>query len=210
MKTVGEYIKAARVQKRYSLVKVERATKIKKEFIAAIENGVWEKLPEFPAVLGFVKNLAEFLDVSSRQAVAFLKRDYPPKVLIVNPKPDVENKFVWSPKMTFLAGVGLVLVVVSGYLFFQYTKFISPPTLAVSQPKSEEVVKDREITVAGKTDPDAVVRVNNQPFLVGENGDFMGKVLIFEGTNEIAVKAISRSGKETEVRVKIKPELGTK
>ncbi|PIP57517.1 transcriptional regulator, partial [Candidatus Woesebacteria bacterium CG22_combo_CG10-13_8_21_14_all_39_10] len=63
MRTIGEILKSARIKKRYSLKKVERETKIKKEFVEAIESGDWTVLPDFPVVLGFVKNLASFLEV---------------------------------------------------------------------------------------------------------------------------------------------------
>ena len=85
--------------------------------------------------------------------------------------------------------------------------FITPPKIEITAPKEGETVTKREILVIGKTDPDAVVRVNNQPVLLTEDGNFITEVEIFEGTKEIEVKAISRSGKETIIRRKIKVEL---
>ena len=207
MKTIGQIIKEARIKKKYSLSKVEKETKIKREFIDSIEKETWENLPEFPVVLGFVKNIASFLEVSERQAIATLKRDYPPKVLNMNPKPDVASKFVWSPKLTFITGVLAIVAVIMAYLVFQYVKFISPPELSVSEPKQDQIIKDREVVVFGKTDSDAVVKANNQPFLVNSNGEFKGKIQVYEGTSEVTIKAISRSGRETVVSIRIKPEL---
>jgi transcriptional regulator with XRE-family HTH domain len=208
MKTVGQIIKDARDKKRLSLLKVEHGTKIKKEFIEALEKGDWEHLPEFPVVLGFVKNLSNYLGISEKQCAAVLKRDYPPKILNVNPKPDVTERFSWSPKLTFLLGVCAILIVVAGYLLFQYKKFVSPPTLSVLGPKEGEVVRNPELAVFGKTDPDATVKINNQPFLVDEDGNFNGKVSIYEGTDSVNIEAVSRSGRKAVVNVKIKPELG--
>jgi len=94
-------LKDGRAKKRYSRERVAKATKIKLEFIEAIEKEDWERLPEFPAILGFVKSVAEVLKLSKRQVAALLRRDYPPKVLPVNPKPDVSAKFTWSPRLTF-------------------------------------------------------------------------------------------------------------
>ena len=65
MKTIGRALKEARTQKRLSLSKLESQTKIKKNFIQAIENEDWESLPEFPVVVGFVKSIAGALKISA-------------------------------------------------------------------------------------------------------------------------------------------------
>ncbi|MCJ7805353.1 helix-turn-helix domain-containing protein [Patescibacteria group bacterium] len=207
MKTIGEAIKNARSKKRYSLAKVEDETKIKKEFVEAIENEKWEQLPEYPVLVGFVKNLSRFLGLEERSTVALLRRDYPPKKLSINPKPDVSSKFSWSPKLTFFVGIAVVLVAIFGYLAFQYYKFITPPRLSVNEPQQNEVVKVRDFKVFGTTDPDATVRVNNQPALVNDDGSFTVDIAIYEGTNEIVISATSRSGKTTTIHRNIKPEL---
>jgi cytoskeletal protein RodZ len=207
MKTIGEYLKEARVKKRFSQEKIAKETKIKEDFISSIEKEDWESLPEFPVVVGFVKGIAKFLKVDERQAVALLRRDYPPKVLPVNPKPDVSRTFTWTPRLTFILGITIVALVILGYLGFQYSNFVRPPKLFVERPLEGEVVKEEKLTVFGRTDPDVTVKVNNQPVLVEDDGTFETEIEIFEGTEEIVIKAVSRSGKETTVQRKIKPEI---
>ncbi len=207
MKTIGEFIKDSRTKKRLSIEKLEKATKIKREFIQAIEQEQWQKLPERPVVSGFVKNIAQTLDADKNQALALFRRDYPPKSLVINPKPDVLKKFTWSPKLTFVAGVAVVAIVIMSYLGMQYIRFVTPPSLEVMQPAEEQVVRDKNLKVLGSTDPEVTVVVNNQPVLVEENGDFSTEVEVFEGTKEIMIVATSRSGKETVIRRKIIPEL---
>jgi len=207
MKTVGETLKDARSKKRYSLEKVEEETKIKKGFIEAIEKGNWESLPEFPVVLGFVKNIAAYLGVNSRNAIALLRRDYPPKVLAVNPKPDVAKGFSWSPKLTFLVGIGVTILLIAGYLGYQYVNFISPPPLTVESPKEGQEVDNNKVEVSGRTNPEATIKVNNQPVLVNEDGTFSINLEISEKTTEVDVVASSRAGKISEVKVAIVPRL---
>ena len=208
MKTIGSLLKDTRLSKKYSLKKVEEETRIKEEFIKAIENGDWQALPDYTVVSGFVKSLAKFFSIEELKAVAILRRDYPPqKNPLVNPKQDVSKKFVWSPKLTFFVGISLVIVLVLGYLGFQYHKFMSPPSLDIYEPKEEAVIKSINVVVLGKTDSDATVKVNNQSLIVGDDGNFEGEIQIYKGTTEIIFKAKSRSGKETVVRRTIKPEL---
>lgn len=209
MRTIGQVLKEARVRKRYSLVHLEELIKIKKDFIESLEKEDWAHLPEFPVLTGFVKNVAKFLDIDERNAVALLRRDYPPKKLPINPKPDVSDKFRWSPRLTFLVGAALVITIVLGYLGFQYARFVSPPPLSVERPKEGEIVKERTLKVSGKTSSDATLKVNNQPVLVSDEGEFEAEIEIFEGTQEIVVQAKSRAGKETVVRRKISPELNS-
>ena len=59
MLSIGELLKQGRLKKKISLVKLEEKTKIKKEFISAIEREEWANLPDYPTVLGFVKTLAD-------------------------------------------------------------------------------------------------------------------------------------------------------
>lgn len=207
METIGKYLKEVRVKKKRSREKVAKETKIREEFVAAIEKEEWESLPEFPVVVGFVKSISRFLGADERRAVALLRRDYPPKVLPINPKPDISSKFVWSPKITFILGVATVLVLILGYLGFQYAKFMSPPKLIINRPEQEEVVSSTTLEVLGKTDPDATVKVNNQPVLVEADGTFKAEIEVLEDTKEVVVKAVSRSGKETVVRRKIEVRL---
>jgi len=207
MKTIGRAIKEARTKKRYSLSKLEDVTKIKKDFIEALEKENWQDAPDFPVLVGFVKSIAGALGTSEKSLLALLRRDYPPKALSINPKPDIENKLVWSPKLTFVLGVGIIVVLLLGYLIFQYGTFVASPSLSVSEPKEGQVITERLVRVSGKTDSDAIIKINNQPVLLDSEGNFVAEIEIFEGTSEIEVKAQSRAGKETVVRRKIKPEL---
>lgn len=207
MKTIGERLKEARSRKKYSIEKLEKETKIKGEFIRAVENEEWEKLPDFPVVQGFVKSIAQAVKMDEKGAAALLRRDYPPKELQVNPEPDVSDKFTWSPKMTFFVGVALVVIALLSYLGYEYYQFISPPSLLVSSPQEGQVVEERTLEVKGEVEPDATLRVNNQPVLVKEDGNFFTTLEISSKTNEIIVRAISRSGKETVIRRKIESRL---
>lgn len=109
MITIGKFLHAERVLRKISLEAVERKTKIKSEFVEALEDENWSKLPEFPVVLGFVKNIAKTYDIDVNKAVALLRRDYPPKIVSVDPKPPALKRFVWGPKTTLIAVIFLSL-----------------------------------------------------------------------------------------------------
>lgn len=203
MKNIGEILKDARVRKKYSLKSLEEKTKIKAGFIDAIEKQKWESLPPFPTVFGFVKSLSATLAVDESMAVAILKRDYPPKKLRINPKPDVSSRFTWSPKLTFAVGIAAALVIIFSYLGLQYYRFIAPPGLSVESPKNDQVVTGGSVLVFGSTDSDVKITVNNQPVLVGDDGKFSVSIGVAPQTSEIDIVATNRSGKTTEIKRKI-------
>jgi cytoskeletal protein RodZ len=203
MNTIGFILKNARIAKNYSLSHLEGMTKIKSGFIDSIEKEKWEDLPAFPTVFGFVKSLSTALEVDDKMAVAVLKRDYPPKKLRISPKPDISKKFAWSPKLTFILGVSAVLLILSGYLIFQYIRFRSPPKLIVDSPKENQVVTGNNIIVFGSSDTDAKITVNNQPVMISEDGNFSMSLDIVKDTKEVIITASSRSGKMTTVSRKI-------
>jgi cytoskeletal protein RodZ len=203
MKTIGQVINAARVGKKISFKKLEDVTKIKAVFIESIEKEKWQALPSFSTVLGFVRSISTTLNIDEKMAIAILKRDYPPKKLNINPKPDVSSKFVWQPKFTFAIGIGIVIFIILGYLGFQYKRFVSPPSLTVDSPKENQVISGDSVLVFGTTDPDVKITVDNQPVLVGDDGKFSTNIGITGSTGEIDIIAVSRSGKINEVKRKI-------
>lgn len=203
MNTVGQILKEARINQGVTLSDLENITKIKSSFIVKIEKGDWDNLPEFPVVSGFVKNIANALDLSVDNVNATLRRDYPPKKLIINPKPDVTNKFTWSPKLTFMLGVSVLVIIVLGYLGMQYRNFTVAPELTISNPKQNEIINQKKVKVSGKTTTDVALTINNQPITLDQDGGFATELEINKDTKELKFIAISRSGKVTEKNVSI-------
>lgn len=207
MLTIGKFINNERVKKKISLESLERKTRIRKEFIEALEHEDWQSLPEFPVVLGFVKNIAKALNLNENKATAFLRRDYPPKIVSLTPKNPIGKKgFVWSPKSTLMVAIIFAILMAVSFLGYQAYRFLSPPSLVLFSPKDGDKVKAGELLISGKTDIDAVVFVNNQPAVVDSDGNFQAQVLVDQNTNQLVVKARSRSGKERVVEQRLEVE----
>lgn len=209
MKTVGKVLSDARITSHKSVGDVSRETKIKVEFISAVEAQEWSELPDYGVVLGFVRSIAKAVCVDEEKAVALLRRDYPPRDIDINPKPDLEDsqRFFWKPKYTVIL-VGLIVSLVAfGYLFLQYRVSSNPPSLLVIEPLENQTISANILTVKGKTVPDTSVVVNDQPVVVDEKGNFETEIELLDGQQLIKIKARSRLGKETVVerKVTVKP-----
>lgn len=207
MQKIGNFLKEGRLKKKYSISKLEEETRIKSVFLESLEKEDWAALPDFPVVSGFVKNISKALEINATTALAFLRRDYPKHELNLNPKPDISSNFSWTPKLTFFTGLFVVIVLIIGYLGFQYLGFVNPPSLEVISPKESEVIKKADYEVVGKTDPGTTVKVNNQSALVDESGNFRTEIEVSTDLKTVEVKAVSRAGKETTISRTIKVEL---
>ena len=74
-----------------------------------------------------------------------------------------------------------------------------PPVLTITAPKDGDQYFDneREIVIAGETDEDANVRVNGYVVTVDTEGNFVKRMQLVEGENQIEVKAFDEAGNET-------------
>ena len=208
MLTIGNFLRRERVSSKTSLEELERKTRIRKEILELIETERWDKLPEYPVVLGFVKNISKALKVDINKSVALLRRDYPPKVIslkrqITPPSLDAKKRLIWNPKTTFVSLSVLVFVLVLFYIFYQLKLFLTPPFLEVYSPQENQTLSDKEIELRGKASKQSTVEVNGVYVELSRDGSFVIKLSLKEGEQVISVKARSRSGKTTEVNRKV-------
>ncbi len=199
MKSIGTLIKELRSAKKISRIRLESQTKIKKNFLEDLEEERWSRLPDFPTTAGFVRNIANYLGMDEKKAVALLRRDFPPRVMRINPNPGVVVKKVWSPRATFFLVFGALFLFVLGYLLFQYVNFTSPPKLEVRVPAENEAIIGESLIIEGYADPNASLVANNQPVFIDELGNFKSQLPVYEGTKEVVFIAKSRAGRETRV-----------
>lgn len=216
MRTVGEILESARAKRGLSLPQVEKETKIRGSFLKALEKNEFEKISGGAIVAkGFIKNYGEFLGLSPKKLLATFRRDFTedekgqvlPRGYY---KPLDAPGFSWTPRLTVVAGVIFLILILSSYLAFQAISFLGKPPLTVSSPASEGRVMHPEIKLSGKTDPDASVLVNGKLTTVDQDGYFEARVTLSPGENILTIEAVSRRGKKTKISRKVlyEPERG--
>ncbi|MCX7928654.1 MAG: helix-turn-helix domain-containing protein [Patescibacteria group bacterium] len=201
MRTIGVIIREARLSKKMTLADLSKLTKIKQDFIAKIEQEKWRELPEYTTVAGFVKRIAQCLELSEDRLVLTLRRDYSLDQKNLVPQKEIATGFIWQPKYTFFVLMAMTLAIFVAYIIFQYISFNSPPFLVIYKPVENEVIKSRYFVVEGKTTPDSTVRVNNQTAYVEKDGRFFTEIEVSTETKEVIIKSVSRAGKETTKKV---------
>lgn len=201
MVRLGQLLYRQRIRRKLSLEDIERATKIKSSFIAAIERGEYNKLPSPAYAKGFVTNYASFLGLPRTEVVALFRREFDEKraIKVLPDSMTREQRLLSGIRIQdSLLVIGGLIVLFIGFLLFQYrAAFIAPP-LNVTSPK-DGAVFSQNVTVSGKTDSDSTVIVNNEVTALDNNGAFTKQLAFFPGKAEIVIKARNRFGKETTV-----------
>ncbi len=202
MRTVGQILKEARIAKNMTLADVEKATKVRSKFLAALEDDDYKKMPELPYIQGFLKIYSDFLGLKTHTILAIFRRQYTrrdknEKEIIEAP---LENQ-PWqiTPNKVIFAAVVLLVIGLFAYVYTQYQLLHTPPPLIVEQPSHEAIVTTDTIAVFGKTDKDATLTINNQPILVDDNGKFYKDIDLNPGKNTIMIEATSRVGEKSQV-----------
>lgn len=204
MRTVGQVLKDERERKFYTLDEIEKATKIRKELLEALEAGQYFKLPPQTFVQGFIKNYGKFLKLDPEKLLAIYRREFsdakhPPRVLESFKDPVDKKKFRLTPARA-LGSVILGLVVIFFiYLWIEYKFLVGGPFLEVSQPINQLSTTAGSVQVAGRTDPETKVSINNQEIMVDTSGKFSQEIKLTENLNSIEITATSNSGKVTKI-----------
>ena len=179
----GQKLKDERQSRGLTLSEISNATKIKVEFLSAIEKGEYEKLPSASYAHGFVRNYAKFLDFAEEKILALFRREFDgKKVYKVLPEGLVGQKEMPLKRFKIRQVVYLIVilfVLLLGYIIFQYRYAIINPPLNIQSPKESEVLLFSTISIVGRTDPNSTVFVNDESVSVNSDGTFKKEITGF-------------------------------
>lgn len=205
MRTVGQILKEEREKNFYTIEEVEKATKIRKELLQALEAGQYSKLPPSTFVQGFIKSYGKFLKLDSEKLLAVFRREFstakhPPRILesFSNPVDKKRIRITPSRVLGFIV-IALVMIFFT-YLWFEYRFLVGAPALEIDQPADQLNAVASEVIVSGRTDPEAKVSINEQEITIDQNGKFSQPIKLSDSVNNIVISATSKSGKETRIQ----------
>ncbi len=213
MTKAGERLQEARLEKGLTLEDIAKNTKIKVEFLRYIEEGRYDKLPSVSYAHGFVRNYVKFLELSEEEIMPLFRREFDEEAVYrVLPKGfESKEEFPLSRFRLKQTAVLLVFIflVFMGYILFQYRyAFLNPP-LEILSPQNGEIISASQITVSGKTDPNATVYVDKNLVSVEQNGSFKKTINVFPGETTITIKVINKFSRETDKQIKLNVKPGS-
>jgi cytoskeletal protein RodZ len=161
MKEIGEYLRDRRIELGISLEEAEQSLKIRKKYLAAIEEGNESILPGKTYFVGYLRNYANYLQTD--QAYIDQLLDKPEQVSkAIEPEPQIKTKRTgryFSQKRKRIAAkkerkpiniipllkVTLVVLLIGGFIFV-FNQFIhtlrQPPTSVIEK---EDILQEKTI-----------------------------------------------------------------
>lgn len=196
--TVGEKLRQAR---HYKNLKIEDAAKklnIRAEYLSALEEESFEKLPAGLYGKNFLKEYAKFLGLKPRD---LLKNWQEASSNSSDPDPFSQkivkkNKFIIFPKIIRNFLIVMAILICFLYLVFYFKKIVFPPDLVIIQPDKNLLIKDSSITVSGQTEKEAEVKINGAIVLNNQDGYFSQDVNLKKGLNNITITAQKKYSRE--------------
>lgn len=142
---VGEKLREAREIRGVDLFRVERDTKIRSKYLAALEDGEFAELPGDVYARGFLRNYATYLGLDADEMEEEWRDEagqaQPLTPTIVGPQPMTVRRRVVLQQSHVVAGiVAVIVLVVAAYFGFQLTRYLSYPTLAVASAGPSPIV----------------------------------------------------------------------
>jgi len=207
---LGELLRTAREARGVDLARVERETKIREHYLAALESGDYRDLPGAVYTRGFLRNYGEYLGLDPDELIDLyrLETSATPldrQTLPTPPRPLATKRaraFVVTPGAIV---AGILTILVGGfiaYLGYQIITFARTPELRITDPPGNvSGYTEREITVRGATEPNATVTVGNlseNPTVTADaDGLFEVTVGLVPGSNVIELTAFDPATERT-------------
>ncbi|MDP3899726.1 MAG: helix-turn-helix domain-containing protein [bacterium] len=203
--SIGEVLTQARNERNINLEKAARALKINADYLRALENNEFDKLPQGVYGRNFLReycfllklNSQKMLDIydfeEKKQPVAREERDAFRRQRVK------KYEFLSLPKLirnSLVIVVGLLFV---GYLGLRVQAMVAPPELLIFFPPVNYSTDENSLEIKGLSEPDTIISVNGTEMLSNESGEFSYVVHLQQGVNIIKINSKKRYSQEAEI-----------
>lgn len=195
--SLGQKLKERRLSRELSLNDVAKKIGIRAEYLSALEEERWNDLPAGLYGKNFLKEYAALLRVGLAEHHDLLKTIWPARQenpfsqKIVAPK-----KFIIFPRIVRNILISLALLACLLYLVFYLRKIFWEPRLEIAVPAANQAWDGNNLTVSGRTEKEAEVKINGEIVLNNQNGSFSQAINLKQGLNTITISAKKKHSRE--------------
>jgi len=199
--SLGEKLRQARRLKNLRLEEAAQLTKIRGDYLMALEEERFDHLPAGLYGKNFLREYAIFLGLDVREIMkdleselAYTQKDDPFSQKIVK-----KHKFIIFPKIIRNLIIFLAVAVCFIYLIFYFKRVVTPPELTITEPADNLITEANSFIIKGLTEREAAVTINGELVLNNDGGEFYQPVNLKQGQNNIVIKAKKKYSRENTV-----------
>ena len=199
--SLGEKLRQARFLKKLDLNQIAKKINIRTEYLLALEEDRYDKLPAGLYGKNFIKEYAAYLGLNIKEVL----NDWDKQILSSSPdnpfsrKILARNKFIVFPRiirnLLIIGAIAFCFL----YLIVYFKKIVLAPELIITQPTSNLALTSTNITISGQTEKEAEVTINGEIVLNNNAGNFSQTINLKKGLNNIIIKAKKKYSREQTV-----------
>lgn len=195
--SVGEILVRERKKQQRTLRDVEKATRIRRQYIEALEQNNWDQFESKVYIFGLIKTYAKYLGIHQEKMIAYFRRDYEKKENVQFKKRLEANYFRPETRKLVLGSVIVLSVLFFSYFIYQLVLFLSPPEVAIISPEVNIIQNEERITVQAQTERDAEIIIQGDRVFQDEEGIFTYDLPLKPGRNILEIEVTGANGKKT-------------
>ena len=206
--TLGERLRQLRSESGLTIAEVGKQIQVATKHIEAIEDSRYRDLPGLVYARNFVRLYVRLMHLPVESAMERFETEWQ---VVQGSRGErthlvqrASTELAWWRRHAGFIVAGFFVLVAALYFGWQVIHFIQPPKLEVTNPAGDTSTGSQNIVITGKTEPEAIVSVNNQVIDVQKDGSFSDTVELQVGLNTFQISA---SRKQTKQRIVIRRVL---
>ncbi len=205
--SLGDLLRSMREARRLTFDDVERATRISKKYLSALEQNEFKKLPDPVYSKNFVRALAKFYGLDADEQTESLMHE-----MAALRQPADANRpgnfiagrtLTVTPTLIKRVLIGGCFLAIAGYFAFSVHQILKPPKITIYSPQDNSIHVDQKVVLQGKTEPEVELTINKEPVPIEADGSFKDTLTLPPGASFLRVAAKKKHSKENEVYLKV-------
>ncbi len=203
--TVGSLLKQARQELGCDRSEAALRMKIPERYVAAFEEGAYEKLPDDVYSKIYLKVYCKFLGLDIPTVIK-MERQERMRALALQKMTQPERRraigsisagdLVDRPRLMRNIFLGLLALGLLAYFGWAIKNIIAPPVIDLVTPTDGQLTSERQIIVEGRTEREVSLQINGRNVATDGNGWFRDSLDLQDGLNVIRVVGAKKHSRE--------------